>query len=638
MPIIHGPPGSDVELTVQTSRPVKRLSIETVFGNDKPREMETRKLADDTFVCQWTLERSGQFRVLFTTGDGEENADRDFYPIDVPADDAPVVVLTDPGKDVSLPANGTLVLDGRASSHIGLTKLTLHLHVIEGPEKNRPPTRRDYRPGASLKFDDGTFAREAEYAEVVPLNRFLDDGPIHHFSPGTVIEYWLEAIDADDFPVKTGNAGASPKYRVTLSSPAPAGLEEKKRQQAQERQRDKQKQQDDKHASENKDRKDKKDKKDNKGKNDSSKKSGGGGQGEQKKQQLDAAGKEKKETGDKIKQAMQNQQDDKDRGNSKQAGPPDTGAKGGPPDSPDEPQPQNKDQSAPPQNAGADKNQGDGKEQSSEAKSDGKKPGEKSESHANAKSAEQDGPPASNKAGSEPPPNAGAKAGTSDGAGNAKASPKLEPSEPSPGNARGDDRKNAGPKSELDQIADRLDQLAGKDGPEKESAAVALAKLAQGAADPALRALAKDILDRNGRDAKTGEKMKMKGISGGKSPGLSDELMAAAANREFAARIGQLQLDDWKKRVTPDLLKRAGIREADWQRHVQSVEEYSKLVRELNAQLARDALKELRGSGAPGVQSGPITGTGNSRLDAISPTPPDLQDAQRRFTTPRQKE
>src|SRR5437762_2416632 len=100
-PIIHAPRGSDVELVILASRPVKQAMIEIMTGNIK-KELPTQGTGD-TFRSKWMLDGSGQFRVVFMTIDGEENADRDWHAIEAYADEAPSVVLTSPGKDVQLP-------------------------------------------------------------------------------------------------------------------------------------------------------------------------------------------------------------------------------------------------------------------------------------------------------------------------------------------------------------------------------------------------------------------------------------------------------------------------------------------------------------------------------------------------------
>ena len=79
------------------------------------------------------LERSGTFRVRFVSRDGEETTDRSPYPVEVIADRKPVVVLDRPGKDVTLPANGTLAGAG-SPSLVGIAYLDAsgsvdHVHV-----------------------------------------------------------------------------------------------------------------------------------------------------------------------------------------------------------------------------------------------------------------------------------------------------------------------------------------------------------------------------------------------------------------------------------------------------------------------------------------------------------------------------
>jgi len=156
--------------------------------------------------------------------------------------------------------------------------------------------------------------------------------------------------------------------------------------------------------------------------------------------------------------------------------------------------------------------------------------------------------------------------------------------------------------------------------------------------DSRKRDIAKEALEKNGRDPATG-KEKKKGPntfgSGTKSPGIGDEVKAAAANREFASRIGQMQLDDWKKRMTPGLLKKAGLSEADWQRYVNNLQSYDALVRQLNAKLIRDALKkELRGGTNPnaGIREVEVTGTSGDPLDSgRAPPPPELREPMNRL-------
>ena len=181
-------------------------------------------------------------------------------------------------------------------------------------------------------------------------------------------------------------------------------------------------------------------------------------------------------------------------------------------------------------------------------------------------------------------------------------------------------------------------------------------KIGKEANDKAMREVAKEILEKNNRDPATGKEIeakparktdtkpgteKKKGDNtfgfAGKSPGIGDDVKAAAANREFARKIGQMQLDDWKKRMTPAMLKKAGMTDAEWQQFLKNMQTYDALVRQLNAQLAKAQMREKRGTrpstaGTSVLIEGPTTSDGP--LDSFRALPPpDLRDAQRRFST-----
>src|SRR5207248_8714485 len=94
----------------------------------------------------------GQFRVTFTSVDGETNVDRRTYEVAVQDDAAPKVVLVQPGQDVSLPANGLLELTGIAEDDFGIKALTLKMQLLDGKHKF-PLAPRPYRPGKSFDLD-----------------------------------------------------------------------------------------------------------------------------------------------------------------------------------------------------------------------------------------------------------------------------------------------------------------------------------------------------------------------------------------------------------------------------------------------------------------------------------------------------
>ena len=146
-----------------------------------------------------------------------------------------------------------------------------------------------------------------------------------------------------------------------------------------------------------------------------------------------------------------------------------------------------------------------------------------------------------------------------------------KPGPPEQAKDAGQPRGNDADKGKDDGAWDRLEKLVEKLSKKEDADAAGkeLADIGKNSDDPRKRDLAKDILDKNGRDPNTGKETK-KGMnpfgSGTQTKGIGDDIKADAANREFARRIGQMQLDDWKKRVTPEVLKKAGMTADDWQR------------------------------------------------------------------------
>jgi hypothetical protein len=639
-PTIRGPRGSEVGLIIRGSRPVRKMSVEMMTGNQK-QEVPTLKLADGAFSCSWTLDKPGQFRVTFISTDGEENTDRDWYFIEVPADDAPSVVLTQPGQDVNLPEDATLELVGEASSIVGIKVLTLHLRVIEGPNKDMKLAPLVFRPEKSFESDGG-YPRLLEYMEVVSLNQLKDEkGTIQNLEPNTtVLEYWLEGADCTTSPNPGGNIGKSSTYKLTFTpapkSPSVAKQHAANRQKAIERKKSFEQRQDERLSKENQNR--------------SQQPKGGAGE-QNPQQQFDDANKGKQDTEGKIKQALKNQDDQKQRGDAKSPEQNSSTAKDGPPNSPDEPGPQQKDSpSTPPEDSGNVKDKGDSGGSSGEPRDGGAtdtkakdKPGE-GQTQASTKGIEQNGPDAQNKnmqaaMNPETPPEAASKASaTNDAAGTNKGEPNARPRDQTnePGKARGDDAKTKNKEPSWDDIAKLIEQLPNLDAEGKE-AGKALAEIAKTSDDPRKRDIAEKALAKNGRKPKTGEEKKGPNPfgSGGESAGIADAVKTAAANREFARRIGQMQLEDWKKRVTPELLKKAGLSEAEWQRYLKNMQSYDALVRRLNSKLVNDALKkELRGGANPSTGVREVESGASNELNESgrAPAPPDLRDAQSRHS------
>ncbi|MBI1831269.1 MAG: hypothetical protein HYR84_07465, partial [Planctomycetes bacterium] len=705
-PIIAGPRGTQAQLIVHPSRAVKTAVIEMDIAG-KQRSTDMQRHGQQAFAYQWMLEQPGRFRILLTAADGEPNVDRDWRPMSIEPDDAPAVVLTSPVRDVSLPKNAALEIEGYATSRVGVKRVTLHVRIV-GADASRKLAPIRFRPGVSFQRDDGTYPNEIAYLDVVPLDQLKNErGTIILPEIGDEIEVWLEAIDAADYHNGAGNVArtAPPNRKVkiaeTPTDPNAAREQLAKNQAAQARKKSFDRQQDQSRSEEKK----------------GASNSGGPNQPSPE-QQLDQVKKDNQGIDDKIKQALDQQKQNQGRGSAKEREQPDAKAKDGPSGSSDAPQPQPKD-TPNKDDAGANKDQGKGaggagqprdngdpspkkdnaskgdrkdgpmspqasakdagpmgmpmpvggakdagpmgmntpmpaepKDQTSEAGApmasakDSPAPAPSTPMQASAKGIDQNGPETSPKDAATPmggPPEATSKAGMMpDAASDPKTgpNPQAADSNTGAGTARSDDAKSQKREPSLSDLAKAIEQLPEPNARGDEAGAI-VAGIAKNAADPRVRDIAKEALKQNGRDAKSGKQEK-KGPNPfgtlGTSPGMSDEVKAIAANREFISRIHQLQFDDWRKLVTPDLLKRAGVSEADWQKRLKSNQQYRELVRELNAKLFKEAAqKELRGAATVGGAYRPEAANSQSTLEATgrAPRPAVFQDAERRYSEKR---
>ncbi len=234
--------GTEAELVMYTNRPVKegRLEVETRDGKrtvaaelipGEPQAMRARLVMD----------QEGQYRVGFTTTDDDSNAAALPYTIRVDLDLPPKVELSKPAADVTLPANGTLRLAGSASDDIGVKEVTLHLKQADGPALQSQP----YRPEHGLRLGDCGYPKTIDYQDFVALDRVKDaKGQPFALGKGMVLEYWLEAADACDYPKP--NVAESKHFKVTIAEPAA----DKQRQQKEREKADEEKKKHDKKENE----------------------------------------------------------------------------------------------------------------------------------------------------------------------------------------------------------------------------------------------------------------------------------------------------------------------------------------------------------------------------------------------------
>jgi hypothetical protein len=240
--------GTEVTLIARTNRQVRdgRLVLDlkngqqTLTGERVDRDAQALRF-------KFVLDQDGQYRISFTSADGDSNVESAAYTISVVRDYPPRVELTKPGQDVALPANGLLQLEGSASDDVGVKSMTLRMRVVDGAALKSKP----YRPEKEFKLADGSYPKMLEYKDAVELDKVKDeqDKPFA-LQPKMIVEYWLEAADNCDYPPPGPNIGESKHFHVTIGEPekdaaklaqqrSQAAADQKKHEQAQNEKLDK---------------------------------------------------------------------------------------------------------------------------------------------------------------------------------------------------------------------------------------------------------------------------------------------------------------------------------------------------------------------------------------------------------------
>jgi hypothetical protein len=257
------------------------------------------------YFPEFVLDKEGSFRLRYTDRSSAVVKDPRTYPIKVITDDPPRVVLTKPGENIELPANGVLKLEGKATDDFGLTSLTLRMQVVNGPALEPKP----YRGGKVLKTGEGRYPRELDYKDFVDLAQVRDDKhKPFPLKPGMEIEYWLEATDNCAYPetIKNGQVGKSISYKVIIQPPQDNKKQEKEKQQAQNEQQEHEKKQDDKLKNQKEEPKPKDGQADNK--------SGKDGENNQPNKEQNDFDQKKKNLNNALNNQKKNERDDKGKG------------------------------------------------------------------------------------------------------------------------------------------------------------------------------------------------------------------------------------------------------------------------------------------------------------------------------------
>ena len=227
--------GTTVTILARTNRVIKegRLDFDGVDGVGDLIRAE--RVPDDPQALQFrmVLDRDGKYRLRFTSIEGEVYTDPTAHDVLVTPDLPPEVKLTEPAKDVTLPANGQLELKGEAKDDFGIARLELRLHVVGGQTLKSKPFMAD-------KLGQPNFGTPlaVEYSDLLELSSLQDvHGKAVELKPGTVIEYWLEAADACDYP-RPNVTASKPRYKITIAGQENNGQQQKDRDEARKRQKE----------------------------------------------------------------------------------------------------------------------------------------------------------------------------------------------------------------------------------------------------------------------------------------------------------------------------------------------------------------------------------------------------------------
>jgi hypothetical protein len=173
--------GTKIRMKVLTNREVE--SVHMLSGPTGAAALESDAAFDAAEDAGWetrfTVEGAPrEFSVVLRDGSGADRFTSPRFRIEPVPDRAPIVRLLVPDRDIPIPEEMNLVLEGDGIDDFGLTRLDLVYSVKEGPEGR-----------IRLKdFPAGTAEMQARFPwDLVPLNLF----------PGNEVTYYIELFDND---------------------------------------------------------------------------------------------------------------------------------------------------------------------------------------------------------------------------------------------------------------------------------------------------------------------------------------------------------------------------------------------------------------------------------------------------------
>ena len=116
---------------------------------------------------------------------------------------------------------------------------------------------------------------------------------------------------------------------------------------------------------------------------------------------------------------------------------------------------------------------------------------------------------------------------------------------------------------------------------------------------------------------------------------FGDKYRHEAGNEDLSRRGGVLQLEELKKKITPDILKKLNWTEKDWQQFLEQARRYEAARKSEKPLTAKEKIRP-GSSLLPGTGPRKVGSDTDARSNDITPgqamPPPEFRDAQRIFT------
>lgn len=244
-PVIKAPRGTIVTLLAKGNRQVRDGLMVVEPSNQKVNG--TPDVSDpNTLKFVFKLTETGRYKLTFNATNGERTADPFTGVITVEGDRSPDVIITAPEPDeTEQPANGIQKIEGKIGDDYGIDTVTLKMRTLGATGRQLPDAPLLNVKIPSFLRADGTHPTDIDYKGSIDFATIKKDAaglPVE-LTPGTVVEYWLEATDNCTEPKP--NVGVSNKKTVRLGAPKTEPEEKKQLDDQKQKRQDEEKQHND---------------------------------------------------------------------------------------------------------------------------------------------------------------------------------------------------------------------------------------------------------------------------------------------------------------------------------------------------------------------------------------------------------